>query len=490
MKPPVLSQTMELKDCLDQWIYDETYDCWCLDDVLYTAAAKVPQFQRLSIFVPRAYMNADGTVDATGKNGPYTAKTVPVVFENSCGGYLQMPNRHLGESNCYAQQYLERGFIYVSCGCRGRNSRDENGAFVGKAPITLVDLKTAIRFLRHNREVLPGDWEKIISVGCSAGGAMSSLLAVSGDNAAFDAYLKDNGAFLEESDRVFAAQIYCPIIDLEHADMAYEWMFQEDKNCKNSHAGPAETMTPFKEALSRILSERYVSYFNGLNLRNPATGETLTLEPGGRRGTGYDYLMACLEDSATKYLSRLSFAEDYLTGKEAWLAWDGEHAHITDLDTYILHHRRRMKPCTAFDKLSMDSGENQEFGDAENDYRHFSTDNAAALESLKAHFPAEYAQYQHGFDRISGNEELAHRVKLINPFSFIGNGTESRQAEHYRIRVGARDADTSFSVSMTLALKLANADCESVDYALVWDQPHCEADYPGEVCDWIDDICS
>ena len=42
---------------------------------------------------------------------------------------------------------------------------------------------------------------------------------------------------------------------------------------------------------------------------------------------------------------------------------------------------------------------------------------------------------------------------------------------------------------MTLALKLANAHCGTVDYAMVWDLPHCEADYPGEVCDWIDRIC-
>ena len=41
---------------------------------------------------------------------------------------------------------------------------------------------------------------------------------------------------------------------------------------------------------------------------------------------------------------------------------------------------------------------------------------------------------------------------------------------------------------MTLALKLANAG-KDTDYALVWDLPHCEADYPGEVCDWIESIC-
>ena len=55
--------------------------------------------------------------------------------------------------------------------------------------------------------------------------------------------------------------------------------------------------------------------------------------------------------------------------------------------------------------------------------------------------------------------------------------------------MGASDADTSLSVAMTLALKLQNAECGTVDYALVWDQPHSEADYPGDVLAWIDSIC-
>lgn len=55
--------------------------------------------------------------------------------------------------------------------------------------------------------------------------------------------------------------------------------------------------------------------------------------------------------------------------------------------------------------------------------------------------------------------------------------------------MGISDADTALSVSMTLTLKRSNASCGCVDYALVWDRPHCEADYPGVVCDWIQRIC-
>ena len=172
-----------------------------------------------------------------------------------------------------------------------------------------------------------------------------------------------------------------------------------------------------------------------------------------------------------------------------WLTWDGEKASVSDLDSYVLNHRRRMKPCTSFDKLDMDSGENQAFGTPEQDYVHFAPDIADAILELKDSFPAECARYYPAYAAVRSDEALADRVRLLNPLSFIGTDEKSSQAKHYRIRVGASDADTSLSVSMTLALKLANAGCGTVDYAMVWDQPHSEADYPGEILKWIDNIC-
>lgn len=77
-------------------------------------------------------------------------------------------------------------------------------------------------------------------------------------------------------------------------------------------------------------------------------------------------------------------------------------------------------------------------------------------------------------------------MRLIDPYTFIGS-TGSRQAEHYRIRVGARDADTAAIIGLTLALSLQDSGLDA-DYALIWDEPHSEADYPGEVCDWIESI--
>ncbi len=572
---PVINQTMELSEVQDQWFFDETYNCWCLEDILYTPKAECPKFQRMSIFVPEPYMKEGGVIDPQGSMNGYTAKTAPVIFNNNSAGYMQMPHMWLGGPRCFGPQYLERGFVYVTSGNRGHESKDAKGRRCGKAPANLIDLKMALRFLRHNSALIPGDMDRIISVGWSAGGAMSTLVGVTGNSANYEEALKEAGAFMEERDDVYASQIYCPIIDLEHADLAYEWMFSADKENEASPAGPAGTMTPFEEALSGKLKEAYIAYFNGLGLKDPKTGAAIMLGADGRSGSGYAYLMNLLNQSATKFLGKLDrgelaesyTADDYLKGnytyeiaapmggdnkddesdlmqghagpgvalrkppagmagdapaepptlgdmvsrppkgvptpppfvpptvmaqgkdKSGWLKWDGSTAAVSDLDSYVLAHRRRMKPCTAFDVLNCSSGENKVFGDAAMPVTHFSGQIADAIASLKEAFPEEYARYYEKYAQVAEDSALTRQKYLINPLNYIGTEEKSDCAEHYRIRVGAGDADTSFSVSMTLALELANAG-KDVDYALVWDKPHCEADYPGELCDWIESICA
>ena len=475
-----------------------------------------------------------------------------------------MPHMWLGGPRCNGPQYLEHGYVYVTCGNRGSESKDKDGKLCGKSPANLIDLKTCLRFLRHNKKSIPGDFNKIISVGFSAGGAMSTLLGVTGNNEIYNKYLEENGAFMDETDDVFASQIYCPIIDLEHADLAYEWMFTNDKENESSPAGPAGLMTPFREALSKVLYRKYIEYFNSLELG-------VELGEDGRSGTAYQYLMDVLNASATKYLSKLDKCEmnekysvqDYLEGnyeyqkmappmqkkdidegkkgsnlmqghagvgvslrtdnlphgepptlgdmlsrppkgvayeskeppmitvrgenKTSWLKWDGNKASIKDLDTYILNHRRRMKPCTSFDTLDGKSGENRLFGTEQKSFMHYNSIIADAIAELKNDFPKEYEEYYTQFQESIGDKALENRIYVINPMNFINNDGKSTFAKHFRIRVGSCDADTSFTISMTLALKLKKIDI-AADYALVWDQPHCNADYPGEFAEWIDEI--
>lgn len=557
----IINSTMELSDCKSEWFFDERFNCWCLEDVLYTPKATTPLFQRMSIFVPAAYMTAPGEINYDAEINGYTAKSVPVIFENNSAGYKQMPHVWLGGPRCYAEQYLNHGFVYISCGNRGVESTDENGNSCGKSPINLIDLKMAIRFLRHNKDSIPGDLDRIISVGWSAGGAMSSLLGVTGDSHNYDEYLEENGAFMDERDDVFAAQIYCPIIDLENADLAYEWLFGADKENEQCATAPAGTMTPFVEALSRKLSAAYIEYFNGRKFKNPNGEGFLVINEDGRSGSGYDYLMEKLNRSATKYLTKLSKGEldekyspeDYIAGnytymgkgpmqhrehnaaahhagqevelprnqrmslgemmlrpetpeeenrphhgstlvelhgkdKSAWLKWDGERAEISSLDDYVLNHRGRMKPCTSFDTLNCASSENEVMAAMDKDATHFNSYMSGIIESLKDEFPEEYKLYHEGYDAVDGDEGVKKRRYLINPMNYVATGENSTLAEHFRIRVGASDADTSFTISMNLALKLMEAG-KDTDYELVWEKPHSEADYEGEVVEWIDRIC-
>lgn len=485
----ITNQTMNLADCRKSWTFNEEYQCWCLEDIVYTPNPKVPHCQKMNIFVPKIYMKESGEIDLAGTKNGYNAKTTPVVFENNSAGYMEMINVGLGQERCYAKPYLDQGYVYISCGNRGSMSTDQEGNACGKSPMNLVDIKTAVRFLRHNRENLPGNMERIISVGWSAGGAMSTLLAVTGDNPNFDTYLEENGAFMEESDAVFAAQIYCPIIDLEHADFAYEWMFAAD------HVSEwTGEFTPFQKALSKKLQERYITYFNSLKLKNPEDGSLLIIGEDGRSGSGYEYLMKKLSESATIYIKKLEAGEvdesdsvqEYVD-RFQWLSWDGKEAKISDLDTYVLNHRRRMKSCTSFDMFTMDSCENKVFGSKEKQMMHFNWEIGEAIGELKEDFPEEYEIYYASYMEAKGDQELEKRKYLINPFNFIGTEEKTNLAEHYRIRVGAKDPDTSFTISMSLACRLAEAG-KPVDYQLVWNQPHCEADYPGEIIDWIENL--
>ena len=88
---------------------------------------------------------------------------------------------------------LSKGYVVAAPGARGRTLKDKNGAYTGKAPAAIVDLKAAVRYLYFNDDVMPGDANKIISNGTSAGGALSALLGASGNSQDYLPYLTELG---------------------------------------------------------------------------------------------------------------------------------------------------------------------------------------------------------------------------------------------------------------------------------------------------------
>lgn len=88
--------------------------------------------------------------------------------------------------------------------------------------------------------------------------ALASLLGATGNHPAYAPLLKVMGA-ADERDDVFASVCYCPITDLDHADMAYEWLYGNTDSRKSLSAS--------KQALSQELAAQFPSYINSLGLR-------------------------------------------------------------------------------------------------------------------------------------------------------------------------------------------------------------------------------
>jgi hypothetical protein len=139
-----------------------------------------------------------------------------------------------------------------------------------------------------------------------------------------------------------------------------------------------------------------------------------------------------------------------------------------DWDEYLLYEER-MKPAPAFDGIYFPSWENSLFGTATVANQHFT-------------------QYSYETEYSTWEAPLADFaiVKMLNPMYYID--TSGATTSHYwRIRHGAVDADTSVSIPVMLATKLANTG-HDVDFAIPWDQGHGGNYDLEELFDWIADI--
>ncbi|EGC73834.1 hypothetical protein HMPREF0490_02341 [Lachnospiraceae bacterium 6_1_37FAA] len=429
-----------------------------------------PEFQQMNIFAPEIYFNS-------GSINGYTLKTAPIFMPNTVGGY--MPGE-LGEPgyNKFGSGKelnsiflaLQHGYVVAAPAIRGRVQRNNSGKYTGKAPACIVDYKAAVRYLRFFAEEIPGDTEKIITNGTSAGGALSSLMGATGNHPDYEPYLREIGA-ASASDEIFAASCYCPITNLEHADMAYEWQFVKEKEFHRMKMRMEEGGRPAFTPEDGIMSDQqmqvaieeagaFPDYLNSLALRDPQ-GRNLFLDKTGN-GTFKVYLERLIQRSAQKAMDEGKDILDkkWITvknGKVISMEWDGYIKDIT-----------RMKTAPAFDSLAMDSPENDLFGTEEEQCRHFT--NYSLQNSL-----------------VSGRIACKEIIKMMNPMGYIDD-TRANTASYWRIRHGECDRDTSLAVSAMLAIKLQNAEC-MVDYHLPWNVPHA-GDYDiQELFSWIDQIC-
>ena len=450
--------------------------------------------QKLNLFVPEGYYHGE-TISG------YTAETAPIFLPNTVGGYMPGPADEPGMDRFSHSPNsiflaLEHGFVVASAGVRGRTSGKVSkeffegskegslgaatGRMVGRAPALIVDYKAAIRYLRHNRDLIPGDTERIVTNGTSAGGALSALAGATGNHPDYTPYLDAIGS-ADERDDVFAASCYCPIHNLEHADAAYEWLFANEGQYHSMRFERTEhgiaripcvgEMTPDQKEMAKDLKALFPSYVNSLGLTAP-DGTPLTAAPDGS-GSFLDFVKQYVLSSADQELQTLETQKTL-----PWLMAPGseidqqtyleiQDRRVLDLDwDGFVHKITRMKTTPAFDAVDFSSPENEEFGDETVEARHFT----------------EFSMLH---NTVPGAEKAAaDKIRMLNPVLYIKD-PDADTAKHWRIRHGAFDRDTSLAIPVILATLLENHGID-VDFRLPWGLPHSgDYDLPA-LFNWID----
>ncbi|MFJ9559997.1 subtype B tannase [Streptomyces fuscichromogenes] len=350
---------------------------------------------------------------------------------------------------------LAAGYVVIEPGARGRTLKNSDGEYYGTAPAAIVDLKAAVRYIRANKGLIPGDTDRIVSAGTSAGGALSSLLGASGDSPVYDEYLKELGA-ADASDAVFAVGAWCPITDLEHADGAYEW---------NWGTNDLATGKQVDQSVSKDLKARFAEYQAGLKLRGLNRFGPLTAR-------NYDdYLVEqYLQPSATRYLAALSDSdrETYLA-KNTFITWSDGRATFA-WDDFLTHVGARKKDTPAFDAFDLSAGENNEFGAGTTETRHFTA------------YGAKNDSTGLATKRVAA--DIPEKLNLMNPMFHLVEKVNDRRSKHWWIRLGTSDSDTSHVISANLAARLDNLG-DDVNHLYYWDEGHGANTDPGDFITWI-----
>ena len=435
--------------------------------------------QYMNIYVPEEYFN-NGTI-----NG-YNTQTAPIFMPNAVGGYMpsqaMTPKVENGKPNSVLYA-LSRGYVVASPATRGRTNKASDGNFIGKAPAVIVDLQAATAYLHANDSTMPGNANRIITNGTSAGGAVSLLQGATGNNSDFQPYLQALGAATAATN-VYAVSAYAPITNLDAADMAYEWSYKgitsfnkvtmgqgelPQANVGGNTAPPQRTMQRVNlnaddVAYSNLLSEHFPEYINNLQLHD-SMGRVLKLDKNGN-GTFKNYVKAFIIDAANK-----AQAKGTDLSKHTYLVRDGKTGAIKDINWEAYNQFvSRSKAPGAFDSRSNDSGENNLFGTSATDNNHFTI--TAALHDTTPNQDVYV--------------ENAKIVTMMNPMNYLGSPAATN-ARYYRIRYGTADSNTSVAIPLIVGTRAQNLGY-NVDMATPFDVDH-SGDYDLEdLFNWMDNI--
>ena len=419
----------------------------------YVSNVEDSAYQYLNIYIPESAYSDD-------------REKIPILMRTYAGGYMAAQARQPSEFDATGRA-LREGFVVVIPGTRGWNSQvtNEKGdtVFTGRAPAPLLDLKAAVRYLRHNNRLMPGSADRIIIDGTSAGGALAALLGATGNHPVFEESLKEMGAARGDDD-IFGVISFCPITDLDNADMAYEWLYE----CTN---GKSRVLTEEERVVSEELAAAYPAYLNSLDLKTEE-GTPLTAD------NYKEYLTRLLIGSAQRARDAgMDIPEETGVQLNSSNGGEGQFVLTLDLDQYLncLAANTPLKTPPAFDKLGVTADqptfENLLFGDNR---------------GTAANFTNYSLRKATGNPHAVLDKQTEDRVIMMNPMYFIPE-KHSKKPDYWYIRHGAADRDTGFEVPVNLAALLRNKGFD-VNFDLAWNRPH-TGDYNlDEVFEWIDVI--
>ncbi|WP_046731370.1 hypothetical protein [Streptomyces humi] len=513
------------------WSYDSTNDVYYQLGKTYVTDPAATDIENLSIYVPGAYLtataNSDGTTytakaDPKGTVGGYSGRTAPIVIPVNTPGYAaQKPATSYSYSS--VSKYLEAGHIYVWPGLRGRDSSTSDRS--DAAPWGVTDLKAAVRFLRYNRDLLPGSTDDIVLFGMSGGGAQDTVAGASGDSPLYEPYLRTIGAAMEDahgrplSDAVAGVMAWCPITSLHEANLSYEWNMGQFASTGTRASGT------WTSAYSTDLAKAWPRYVNRLGLRDER-GRRLELTESGDgihlRGSYYDHLIEVITTSLNNFLADTTFpytittmggppgsgqtgtsttyetVDDYLAylnTDDTWVAYDAatNTATVSGLEGFVKSQKAASKPVGAFDGYSRGQTENGVFAMGLGAPAHFAPltrDVVKANESAYATYSdwqSDYGSAAYDSDfakKDSVGKDMAWRADVYNPLYYLSPAfagyRRSKPARHWRIRTGIMQGDTANTTEINIQLALRNYGIQDVDFATVWAQGHTMAERTGD----------
>lgn len=441
-------------------------------------------YQSLYVFVPETATNKSAII-LNVNNGGWFASELRAGIENG-GKYVSNSNTDkVGAA-------LAAGYVYVDVGTRGRGIVGADGSYPGHAPAAVVDTKAAIRWLRLNDDALAGSAERIVVTGTSGGGGLTAVVAASGDSQDFLPYLQEIGAAgvtaegkSTLSDAVFAAIAYCPITDLGHTDMAYEWLYGAHRKAENTAGG---SLSKLQSAASSHLASGYAQYLSGLGLEL-SDGRSLIVDTmpeaistaviaeverhiaaGGSipaRGQPFDVSVPGMRGDSMR-----------ITQINNWVTVEGGKVTDFNLQEFLafVANVTPLKPVPAFDRshntgnIGID-GENTLFGSPSQAWSNFTpyawnANDVAGDGSGKDDTGLDWQQW------IMGDGALvAEQLRLINPFTYLRS--ETHAAPYWYVRFGMIDRDNSFATEVALARAIAvDPDVHNLDFAFPWMTPH------------------